>query len=116
MEQSQENTCQMLTVSVDSEEYESALIEFKETMCGRLCSIVDLKRIQNFNEYAKHCAFLDVLKRKYGGQVVLKRLFHGTSIHSIEAIAHQGFNRIFAADANGRFSLSTVHFYSVVYY
>ena len=101
MEQGQENTCHMFTVSSDSEEYESALMGFKETMYGREFSIVNLKRIQNFNEYTKHCAFLDVLKRRYGGQVLLKRLFHGTSVHSVEAIAHQGFNRIFAADANG---------------
>ena len=91
----------MFTVPSGTEEYECAVKEFRETMYGKRCIIVKLERIQNFNEYSKHCAFLDVLKRKYCGGVLLKRLFHGTSSASIEAIAHQGFNRIFAADANG---------------
>ena len=96
-----EKACHLVPVSSSSEEYEIAVKEFSETMHGINFSIVSLERVQNFDEYSKHCAFLDVLKRKYGGEVLVKRLFHGTSSHSVEAIAHQGFNRIFAADANG---------------
>jgi poly [ADP-ribose] polymerase 10/14/15 len=100
MENGQEKTCHLFKVPSDTEEYHDAVKEFKETMYGIQFSIITLERVQNFNEYSKHCAFLEVLKRKYGGGVLLKRLFHGTSSCSIEAIAHQGFNRIFAADAN----------------
>lgn len=71
-------------------------------MYGMEYTIISVERIQNFNEYTKHCSFLDSLKDKYSGQVLLKRLFHGTSASSVQAIAHQGFNRIFAADANGK--------------
>lgn len=103
MEHGQEKPCHMVDVPSHTEEYQSALKEFKETMYRMEFSILSLERIQNSNEYTKHCAFLDVLKRKYGGQVLLKRLFHGTSASSVQAIAHQGFNRIFAADANGKY-------------
>ena len=102
MEHGQEKQCHMVSVASHTEEYRSALKEFKETMYRMEFSILSLERIQNSNEYTKHCAFLDVLKRKYGGQVLIKRLFHGTSTSSVQAIAHQGFNRIFAADANGK--------------
>ena len=104
MEDGKEKACHLFTVPNGTEEYESAVKEFKETMYGKKFSIVKLERVQNFNEYSKHCAFLDVLRRKYSGDVLLKRLFHGTSPLSVDAIAHQGFNRIFAADANGKFA------------
>lgn len=92
----------MFSVTSDTEEYQSAVKEFKDTMYGMEYSILSLHRIQNSNEYTKHSSFLEVLKERYHGQVQLKRLFHGTSASSVQAIAHQGFNRIFAADANGK--------------
>lgn len=101
MERGQEKPCHLFNVPSNTEEYKYAIQEFRETMFGLEFSIISLERIQNINEYTKHCAFLDVLKRRHGDEVLLKRLFHGTSTHSIQAIAHQGFNRIFAADANG---------------
>ena len=91
----------MFEVLMHSKEYQSAVKEFEATMHGMQYNIIRLLRIQNPNEYAKHCSFLEVLRRKYGGKVLEKRLFHGTSSRSVAAIAHQGFNRIFAADANG---------------
>lgn len=102
MENGKEKSCHLFNIPGGTEEYECGIKEFKETMYGKRFMIVKLERVQNVNEYSKHCAFLDVLKRKYNGDVLLKRLFHGTSSESIEAIAHQGFNRIFAADANGK--------------
>ena len=91
----------MFEVPRGTGEYECAVKEFRETMYGKKFSIVMLERVQNVNEYSKYCAFLDVLRRKYNGDVLMKQLFHGTSPNSVDAIAHQGFNRIFAADANG---------------
>ena len=91
----------MFNVAINTEEFHSAVKEFKETMHDLNFSIISLERVQNINEYTKHCAFLDVLRRRHSEQVLLKRLFHGTSPHSVQSIAHQGFNRIFAADANG---------------
>ena len=105
LENGEEKSCHLFTVPSGTEEYEIAVKEFRETMYGKKFTIVKLERIQNFNEYSKQCAFLDVLKRKYSGDVLMKRLFHGTSSLSVEAIAHQGFNRIFAADANGELKL-----------
>ena len=102
MEQGKEKACHLFSVSLNTEECKYAMKEFEETMYGLQFSIISLERVQNVNEYTKHCAFLDVLKRRHGGEVLLKRLFHGTLTHSIQAIAHQGFNRIFAADANGK--------------
>lgn len=64
-------------------------------------TIVQVQRIQNPNEYAKHCSLRETLRKKYRKQVLEKHLFHGTKKDSVPDIAHQGFNRIFAADANG---------------
>ena len=101
VEKGEKKACHLFKVSSNTKEYENAVKEFRQTMYGIKFTVVSLERIQNFDEYSKHCAFLDVLKRKYNGDVLVKRLFHGTSLLSVEAIAHQGFNRIFAADANG---------------
>lgn len=102
LEHGREKLCHFFEVASGTEEYHSAVKEFEETMYGMEYTIINVERIQNFNEYTKHCSFLDSLKDKYSGQVLLKRLFHGTSANSVQAIAHQGFNRIFAADANGK--------------
>lgn len=98
----------MFEVLMHSKEYQSAVKEFVATMHGIQYNIIRLQRIQNPNEYVKHCSFLEVLRRKYEGKVLEKHLFHGTSIKSVAAIAHQGFNRIFAADANGMLVLVQV--------
>ena len=109
VEDGQEKPCHMFNVAINTEEHLAAVKEFEATMLGMEYTIISLHRIQNPNEYTKHLSFLEVLKRKYAGHVHQQYLFHGTSGKSVQAIAHQGFNRIFAADANGKW-----HFYQVV--
>lgn len=91
----------MFPVAAGTSEYQDAVKEFEDTI-KRQHTIVEVKRIQNRNEYAKHIAFVDAVTMKHHGSPVdRRRLFHGSKQESLELIAHQGFNRNFAADANG---------------
>ena len=94
--------CHMFEVNAGTVEFQEAVKEFEQTMTGLKYTIVGVKRIQNPNEYVRHCAFRAGLQQKYGRKVHERNLFHGTRQDSIDAIAVQGFNRIFAADANGK--------------
>ena len=103
----------MFDVPTGTQEYLDAVQEFEATM-DQKHAIIRVRRIQNPSEYSKHCAFRETLKHKHGKTNVLeKRLFHGTKNDSIVAIAHQGFNRIFAADANGE--LNSYIIYMIVF-
>ena len=94
----------MFVVTVGTAEFQEAVKEFEQTMTGLRYTIVGVKRVQNPNEYVRHCAFRVGLQQKYGKPKVEERhLFHGTREDSIYAIAVQGFNRSFAADANGKY-------------
>ena len=86
-----------------STEFQDAVKEFELSMTssGLKYAIVAVKRVQTPNEYQRHCALRQAIQQKHGKKVLERRLFHGTRQESIEAIAVQGFNRIFAADANG---------------
>ena len=92
----------MFDVPASSPEYQDAIKEFEATIQSTKCTIVKVQRIQNPNEYARHCAFRDTLQHKHGKKAEERRLFHGTKTDSVDAIAHQAFNRIFASDANGK--------------
>lgn len=95
--------CHMEPVPDNNPEYQAAIKEFQATMGSISFTIVKLERIQNPNEFTKHRAFRDTLSRKYSRAVKEKRVFHGTKEDSMVAICHQGFNRNFAADANGNY-------------
>ena len=96
--------CHMFEVNAGTAEFQEAVKEFEQTMTTLKYTIVGVKRVQNPNEYVRHCAFRAALQQKYGKMKVEERhLFHGTREDSIYAIAVQGFNRIFAADANGKY-------------
>ena len=95
--------CHMFVVTAGTAEFQGAVKEFEQTMAGFKYTIVDVRRVQNPNEYVRHCAFRAALQQKYGKKVEERHLFHGTREDSINAIAVQGFNRIFAADANGEY-------------
>ena len=92
----------MFDVPASSLEYQDAIKEFAATIQSTKCTIVKVQRIQNHTEYAKHCSFRDTLQHKHGKKAEERRLFHGTKTDSVDAIAYQGFNRIFASDANGK--------------
>ncbi len=102
----------MEDIPAHSTEYQDAVREFQATLGSHTFTIVKVQRIQNPSEYAKHLSFRDALKRKYGKPVLEKKVFHGTKEDSMVSIAHQGFNRIFAADANGKY-MSIIHHNSV---
>ena len=95
--------CHLFEVDAGSTEFQDAVKEFELSMTssGLKYAIVAVKRVQTPNEYQRHCALRQAMQQKHGKKVLERRLFHGTRQESIEAIAVQGFNRIFAADANG---------------
>ena len=94
----------MFDVPQGSLEYDKALEIFSKTTDLSTVTVVSLKRVQNPNEYRKHVAFLEAIERKYAHQrkkVDVRRLFHGCKEDAINFIAVQGFNRNYAATANG---------------
>lgn len=96
----------MFPVAAGTQEYQNAIKEFEETVKPHYnVTVMEVKRVQNRNEYAKHIALEQAINRKHGKPVVTKRLFHGSKQESLDLIAHQGFNRNFAADANGMTSV-----------
>ena len=95
----------MFEVDQGSQEYADAKKEFEESMnkWGYKFSIEKVQRIENRVEYTKHMALNESVKEKYQKKdVLVKRLFHGSRFDSVQLIAVQGFNRNFAADANGK--------------
>ena len=95
----------MFDVVKDSPEYQEALKRFHETI-GQTVTIVSLKRIQNPVEYGKHVSLRELIAKKYQTKTPsIRQLFHGSKGDSIQLIAVQGFNRNFAADANGMYKL-----------
>ena len=92
----------MFDVPQSSSEHTEALENFHKTI-NQAVTIISLQRIQNPGLYRTHAALEETICDKYSKQKVdVRRLFHGTSEASIKAIAAQGFDRIFAADANGK--------------
>ena len=94
----------MFDIPQSSPEYAEALDDFQKTI-NQAVTIISLQRIQNPGLYLTHAALEETICDKYLKQKVkidVRRLFHGTSEDSIKYIASQGFDRIFAADANGK--------------
>ena len=84
-------------------EYNEALRVFNHTI-GQKVTIDSLQRVQNYTLYTQHKSFLESIKMKYPhkDKVTVKQLFHGSREESLSPIYTQGFNRNFAADANGK--------------
>ncbi len=97
----------MTTIEVESgtPEYVEAVKEFEESLTkgGVKYSIKKVERIENIIEYAKHVALKESIRVKHKKEPLVKRLFHGSRQESLVPIAVRGFNRNFAADANGKF-------------
>ncbi len=95
----------MIEVYSGTPEYVEAVKEFEESLTKRgvKYSIEKVGRIENMIEYAKHVALKDSIKVKHKKEPLVKRLFHGSKQENLELIAVRGFNRNFAADANGTF-------------
>ena len=96
----------LIDVPASDSEYKDALQEFNNTI-GWKVLIVSLKRVENHTVYIQHRSFLEAITQKYPhkGAIVIKRLFYGSKESSITKIYNQGFNRNFAAFANGMLSI-----------
>ncbi len=96
-------TMTMIEVQEGTEEYAHTIKEFQESLPKRKIkfSIEKVQRIENMTEYCKHVALQEALSVKHKKEPLVRRLFHGSRKGSLQPIAVQGFNRNFAADANG---------------
>ncbi len=93
----------MLEVQKGTQEYIDAVKEFEESLTKNKIkvSIEKIERIEKKTEYGKHMALQKAIRDKHKKEPEVRRLFHGSKQESLKLIAFQGFNRIFAADANG---------------
>ncbi len=91
-------------------EYIEAVKEFKESLTkgGVKFSIEKVERIENITEYIQHVALNDSIRVKHKKDPLVKRLFHGSRKENLIPIAVQGFNRNFAADANGTLGVNYI--------
>ncbi len=96
----------MLEVPKGTQEYTDAIKEFEESLTKYKLkfSVEKVERIENRTEYNKHMALLKAIRDKHKKNPPVKRLFHGSKLDSLQSIAFQGFNRNFAADANGNYN------------
>ena len=91
------------SINATSNEYVQATRRFFETKGDSNYEIVKLQRIQNPSEYTRYQTLKKTWVMLHGqGSVMEKDLFHGTKKESIDPICSTGFNRGFAADANGK--------------
>lgn len=95
----------MFEVTSGTPEYSNSVKEFEECLNKHnyKFTIEKVQRIQNRIEYSKHVTLRDSVQEKHHKKALVKRLFHGSKQDSLQLIAVQGFNRNFAADANGQF-------------
>ncbi len=99
----------MVEVPKGTQEYANAVKEFEESLAklkGNF-STEKVQRIENRIEYGRHLAVYRSIREKHKKEPLVKRLFHGSKQESLELIAVRGFNRNFAADANGITSCMT---------
>lgn len=100
----------MVEVQKGTQEYTNAVKEFEESLAKHKgnFSIEKVQRIENRIEYGRHTAVYRSIREKHKKEPLVKRLFHGSKQKSLELIAVRGFNRNFAADANG---INCIHAY-----
>ena len=83
-------------------EYDMATKRLLDTMGTAKHEVVSVKRVQNPAEYTRYMSLKTTWNTLYGPAVLKEReLFHGTKKDSVDPICSTGFNRSFAADANG---------------
>lgn len=94
--------CAFIDVDNFSQEFQEATRRFRETMGSSYSklTITRVQRVQNAQEYYRYLG-LKATWQSTGRNMREKELFHGTRVDSISAICSSGFNRSFAAEANG---------------
>ena len=65
-------------------------------------SIIKVQRVQNPGEYMRNQRLKTSWQTTHAMDVTERVLFHGNKRENIDIICATGFNRIFAADANGK--------------
>ena len=95
--------CAYVDVMEGTTEYTEATQHFKQTLekSKDKVTISRVKRIQNPGEYMRYEALKTSWRQTTGADVKEEMLFHGTKKESLDLICQTGFNRIFAAEANG---------------
>lgn len=89
-------------VPFHSSEYITATENLLATMGNAKHDVVSVKRVQNPAEYTRYMSLKTTWDTLHGPRVVKEReLFHGTGVSSVNPICSTGFNRSYAADANG---------------
>ena len=96
--------CAYIEVKEGTAEYNDATQHFKQTLGKNKdkVTISRVQRIQNPGEYMRYEALKTIWSQTTGADVKEEMLFHGTKKDSLDLICQTGFNRIFAADANGK--------------
>ncbi len=95
-----------MEVKEGTPEYAEALKRFHETI-GCKVTVLKLERVQNSFQYSLHTTLKDGIARKHGTKNI-KQLFHGLKEESVDPVITTGFNRSFAATANGRCPISEI--------
>lgn len=96
--------CAYIEVAEGTTEYDQATHRFKQTLGSCKVTIVKVQRVQNPGEYMRYEALKASWRQTTEGNVKEETVFHGTKRANIEPISKTGFNRIFAAEANGKVS------------
>ena len=94
--------CAYIEVAEGTPEYNEATHRFKQTLGSSKVTIVKVQRVQNPGEYMRYEALKASWRQTTEGNVKEEIVFHGTKKANIEPISKTGFNRIFAAEANGK--------------
>ena len=95
--------CAYIEVAEGTPEYSEATHRFKQTLGSYKVTIVKVQRVQNPGEYMRYEAIKTSWRLATDqGNVKEETVFHGTKRANIEPISKTGFNRIFAAEANGK--------------
>ena len=94
--------CAYIEVAEGTPEYDEATHHFKQTLGLYNVTIAKVQRVQNPGEYMRYEAIKACWHQTTEGNVKEETVFHGTKRANIEPISKTGFNRIFAAEANGK--------------
>ena len=94
--------CAYVEIHEGSPEYIDATQRFKEKLGQSKVTITKVQRVQNPGEYMRNQSLKTSWETMHAMNVTERVLFHGTRKENIDIICATGFNRIFAADANGK--------------
>ncbi|XP_072046898.1 zinc finger CCCH-type antiviral protein 1-like [Amphiura filiformis] len=112
---SQTEDFQLCSVSKTSEEFRDTARRFLATLPG--ASIVSIKRVQNVELWEEFNRKRRKMEKKNGGVSISEgMLFHGTTMHALEAICQQNFDhRLSGTRVGAKFGQGTYFHKSAMY-